>query len=65
MSYKWEPVFFCGLCGKSEFAPRWEDMPFGLRWLPYGWTGSSRKHGECYYEDCTRAIERIKGEASE
>lgn len=60
MSYRFVPVFFCCLCGKSEFAPRWDDMSVGLRLLPYGWTGSRRKHGECYCENCTRAIERIK-----
>lgn len=65
MSYQWEPIFICGLCGKARSSQRWEDMPFGWKMLPEGWTGSSRKHGECYCEDCTQAIERTKEEMSE
>jgi len=65
MSYHWEPIFVCGLCGKAEPSWRWEDVPFGFRYLPDGWTGSERKRGECYCDECSRAIERIRGEASE
>ena len=60
MSYYWEPVFRCELCGKERFAQRWEDVPFGLRWLPEGWSGSRRKHGSCYCEECTTAIRNIR-----
>lgn len=65
MSYHWEPIFVCGLCGKAEPAWRWENVPFGYKWLPEGWTGSRRNRGECYCDECTEAIRRIKGEASE
>ena len=65
MSYHWVPIFVCGLCGKAEPSRRWENVPFGFRYLPDRWTGSERKRGECYCDECTNAIERIKGKADE
>lgn len=65
MSYRWELIFRCCMCGKTEPTPRWENVPFGYKWLPEGWTGSTRKRGECYCDECTGAIQRIKGEVSE
>ena len=65
MSYNWEPIFRCCICGKTEPAWRWQyvplNVPFGYKWLPEGWTGSTRKRGECYCDGCSRAIERIRG----
>lgn len=65
MSYRWEPIFVCGLCGKAESGWTWENVPFGYKLLPEGWAGSRRKRGECYCDECTEAIRRIKGEVSE
>ncbi len=65
MSYRWELIFRCCMCGKTEPAPRWVNVPFGYKRLPDGWAGSRRKRGECYCDECTEAIRRIKGEASE
>ena len=62
MSYRWVPVFRCALCGATAPAEMWEDMPFGLRFLPRGWVGSERKGGECYCEECKEALRAVKRE---
>ena len=65
MSYQWVPVFECDLCKKISPAPRWECVPFGRRWLPEGWSGSRRKSGSCYCDECTTAIRNIREHGSE
>lgn len=64
MSYRWMPIYVCGLCGKQEPADRWDDMMFGTKWLPHGWSGSGRKHGECYCAECTDAVESVRFRAN-
>lgn len=56
MSYQWTAIYTCELCGKTEPA----GIPFCLRWLPEGWSGSRRKHGYCYCDECTAAIRNIR-----
>lgn len=65
MSYHWEPIYVCAICGAAEPASKWEDVPFGIRFLPDGWTGSERRNGTCYCDKCTDGIKRQKREVCE
>lgn len=49
-------VYKCSICG--DVYCQYKD-DYGIFCLPDGWTGSSRKHGECYCEKCTKALVRM------
>ena len=66
MSYRWEPIYRCCMCGKTEPADFWYGVStFCYKYLPEGWTGSSRKMGDCFCGECSRAIKELKRRSKE
>lgn len=48
--------YLCAICG-DVYIQHKDD--YGTFSLPITWTGSSRKHGQCYCEKCTKALVRM------
>lgn len=50
----------CDICGKvanERVKCFFEAVKF---FLPYGWSGSRKKYGECFCDECTKSIKKLK-----
>lgn len=63
MSWCKARIYKCDICG--DYYCQYKD-DYGIFSMPFTWTGSSRKHGQCYCEKCTKALvalgEKLDGE---